>query len=113
METTITDEAMRQLMTTAKNYCVMLLRAGPKWEQPGRGKIIWEHGRRNLQLRADGVLSIVCPVLDGGDMKGICIFNTSVEETRRIYDKDPGVMAGVFVYEAHLCRSFPGDSLPK
>jgi len=26
-------------------------------------------------------------------------------------DGDPGVMAGIFTYEVHLCRSFPGDKL--
>jgi hypothetical protein len=25
---------------------------------------------------------------------------------------DPGVAAGVFTYEVHSCRGFPGDSLP-
>jgi hypothetical protein len=27
-------------------------------------------------------------------------------------DADPGVQAGVFVYEVHPVRSFPGDALP-
>jgi hypothetical protein len=58
-------------------------------------------------------LSIVCPVIDGGAIKGIGIFNKSVEETQRIMDGDPGVEAGIFLYEAHLCRGFPGDSLPE
>jgi len=44
---------------------------------------------------------------------GICIFNASVDETRRIMDEDPGVQAGIFVYETHLCRGFPGDSLAR
>jgi len=25
---------------------------------------------------------------------------------------DPGVQAGVFTFEVHGCRGFPGDSLP-
>jgi len=25
---------------------------------------------------------------------------------------DPGVAAGVFTYEVHPCRGFPGDALP-
>lgn len=113
MEPAITNEFMQQMLATTKSYCFMMLRAGPKWEQPDRDKIIWEHGRRNFQLRAKGVLPIVCPVSDGGEIKGIGIFNASVEETKRIMDEDPGVVAGLFVYEAHSCRSFPGDSLPK
>ncbi len=27
--TTITDEFMRQMMSTTKNYCVVILKAGP------------------------------------------------------------------------------------
>ena len=27
-------------------------------------------------------------------------------------DQDPAVKEGIFVYEAHPCRSFPGDCLP-
>jgi len=113
METAITNEFMQQMLAKSKTYCVMILRAGPRWNQPEMDKIIWEHGRRNFQLREEGVLSIVCPVSDGGDIKGIGIFNASVEETKRIMDGDPGVKTGIFAYEAHPCRGFPGDSLPK
>ncbi len=110
--TTITDEMMRQMMTTTRNYCIVILKAGPNKQMEGVEKIIWEHGRRNFELRAEGVLSIVCPVSDGGDVSGIGIFNASVEEVKKIMDEDPGVKVGVFVYEVHACRSFPGDSLP-
>ncbi len=111
--TTITDEFMLQMMTTTKTYCIIILKAGPNKQMDGVEKIIWEHGRRNFALRADGLLSIVCPVSDGSEVSGIGIFNASVEETKKIMDEDPGVQAGVFVYELHPCRSFPGDSLPK
>jgi hypothetical protein len=40
------------------------------------------------------------------------IFDASVEEVKKIMDEDPGVKAGVFVYEVHPCRGFPGSSLP-
>jgi hypothetical protein len=108
----ITDDEMRQMLTTTKSYCVVILKAGPRRHEPGVEQIKWEHGRRNFSLRADGVLSIVCPVADGSDVTGIGIFNASIEEVKKIMDDDPGVKAQVFVYEAHECRSFPGDSLP-
>jgi hypothetical protein len=112
--TTITDEMMRQMMTKSRNYCLVILKHGPNKHMDGVEKIIWEHGRRNFELRADGLLSIVCPVPpDGGDVSGIGIFNASVEEVKKIMDDDPGVKLGVFVYEVHGCRGFPGDSLPK
>jgi hypothetical protein len=34
------------------------------------------------------------------------------EEIAQIMDSDPGVQAGIFTYEVHPSRSFPGDSLP-
>jgi hypothetical protein len=40
-----------------------------------------------------------------------CLYNGI--EVKKIMDEDPGVQAGVFVYEIHATRSFPGDSLPK
>ncbi len=103
---------MRQMISTTRNYCVVILKAGPNRNMPGVEKIIWEHGRRNFALREDGVLSIVCPVGDGSDVSGIGIFNADIDEVKKIMDDDPGVKEGVFVYEIHPCRSFPGDCLP-
>jgi len=111
--TTITDEYMMQLLPTAKTFTAVILKAGPGIGRADVKQIIWEHGRRNFALRADGLLSIVCPVMDASEVRGIGIFNADETATRQIMDEDPGVMQGVFVYETHPCRSFPGDSLPK
>jgi hypothetical protein len=110
---TITDEYMREMLPTTKTYCAMILKAGPRFQEPGADEIIWEHGRRNFALRAEGLLAIVCPVTDGSDVKGLGIFNASVEQVDEIMREDPGVKAGLFIYELHTCRSFPGDTLPK
>lgn len=110
---TITDDFMRQMLPLAKSYCIVILKAGPKRHESGVDKILWEHGRRNFALRAEGLLSIVCPIRDDSEVNGVGIFNTTVEEARQIMDGDPGVQAGVFVYELHPCRSFPGDKLPE
>jgi hypothetical protein len=109
---TISDEFMRQMLPTAKQYCVVILKATARRNEPGAEKIVWEHGRRNFALRADGVLAIVCPVNDGSEVKGVGIFNANLDETRKIMDDDPAVKAGVFTYETHACLSFPGDRLP-
>ncbi|MCZ8515406.1 hypothetical protein O9H85_23950 [Paenibacillus filicis] len=111
--TQITDEFMMQMMATTKGYSVVILKSGPNRNMDGVERIIWEHGRRNFVLREEGVLSIVCPVIDGSEIAGIGIFNADLDEVRRIMDEDPGVKAGVFVYDIHASRSFPGDSLPK
>ena len=111
--TEITDSFMRQALSRTKTYTLVILKSGPNRNQLGVEKIIWEHGRRNFALRADGLLSIVCPVADGGDVSGIGIFNAGIDEVKKIMDEDPGVKEGVFVYEIHACRSFPGDCLPE
>lgn len=111
--TTVTDDDMRQRIAKTKNYCIIILKAGPNKNQPGAEKIIWEHGRRNFVLRSDGLMPIVLPIADGTDVSGIGIFNVDAAQTKAIMDEDPAVKADVFVYELHPCRGFPGDSLPK
>ena len=103
---------MRQMISTTRQYCIVILKAGPNRHADGVETIIWEHGRSNFALRADGVLPIVCPISDGSNVSGIGIFDANIEEVKKIMDEDPGVKAGVFVYEVHECRSFPGASLP-
>jgi hypothetical protein len=110
---TITDEFMRKMISATRQYCIVVLKAGPRRNEEGVETIIWEHGRRNFALRTAGVLSIVCPISDGSNVAGVGIFNATVEEVKKIMDEDPAVQAGVLIYETHACRSFPGDSLPK
>ena len=108
----ISDSYMREMLTKTHDYVVVILRATEKLREPGAEKIVWEHGRRNFQLRADGLLAIVCPIRDGGPIVGVGIFNGAPEEIRSIMDGDPGVQAALFTYELHPTRSFPGDALP-
>ena len=110
--TTITDDFMRQMLSKTKSYSLVVLKATPKRNELDADKIVWEHGRRNFALRADGLLSIVCPVVGDGEVRGVGIFNTGTEEVKRIMDEYPAVKAGVLVYEIVSCRSFPGDFLP-
>lgn len=108
----ISDEYMQEQLTKSREYSVMLLEATEKFGQEGTDAIVWEHGRRNFALRADGLLSIVCPVTDDTALAGVAIFNASVDDVRRLMEEDPGVKAGIFSFEVHPIRSFPGDSLP-
>ena len=111
--TVITDEYMQQMIAKTKEYHIVLLKPGPKaGDHPDVKTLIWEHARRNFSLRADGLLSIVCPVTAETGVSGLGIFRTSADETKDIMNSDPAVQAGIFVYEIHPCKSFPGDSLP-
>jgi hypothetical protein len=109
---TITDEYMREMLGKSRGYVAVILKTGPGYRQRDADTIIWEHGRRNFSLRADKLLSVVCPVTDDSEVRGIAIFDAAVDEVQQIMDGDPGVQAGVFTYEVHPCRSFPGDALP-
>jgi YCII-related domain len=110
--TLITDDFMREMLAKSRTYTVVLLKATPRRQAPEANAIIWEHGRRNFALRAEGVLAIVCPVTDDSGWSGVGIFDAPVDEVIRIMDEDPGVKAGIFTYEVHPVRGFPGSCLP-
>jgi hypothetical protein len=110
--TAISNEYMQEMMTKSRNYNLVILMKGLNYEQPDARSVIWEHARRNFQLRADGKLSIVCPVADSSDVRGIGIFNADENELKEIMDEDPGVKSGIFIYQIYPVRSFPGDQLP-
>ena len=108
----ITDEYMQEMLKTTKPYTMVILHRTPKRDEPGADEIVWEHGRRNFELRREGVLCIVGQVVrDDSDVAGFCVFSIDTEKTREVMEGDPAVRAGIFVYETHLIQSFPGDAL--
>lgn len=108
----ITDDFMREMIAKTKSYSLVILKPGPAPPGPETMSVVWEHARRNFALRTEGVLSIVCPVSAETGVSGIGIFDADIEATKAIMDEDPAVKAGIFQYEIHPCRSFPGDALP-
>lgn len=109
---TITDEYMREHLQTAKPYTIVILHRTPKYKTTQTAdKVIWEHVRRNFQLRQEGKLNVVCPIMDETDVAGVSIFFSDPAETVRTMQEDPAVMAGILRFETHTARSFPGDSL--
>ena len=113
--TEITDDYMQAQLAKARVYTIVLLSRGPNYKADGDRSVIWEHGRRNFELRAAGKLAIVSPMGFGdgtSDIVGLSIFVTSVDETKAIMDADPAIIAGWLVTEIRQGRSFPGDGLP-
>lgn len=107
-----TDEQMRARLQGAKQYTAVILRKTAQAAESGADAIVWEHARRNFALREEGSLAIVCPIGDESDVSGVGIFTGTPDEVRAIMDGDPGVRAGIFRYEVHATRGFPGDALP-
>jgi hypothetical protein len=110
--TPITDDYMQEMLGKTKAYVAVFLKTGPNYDAPDARATIVEHGRRNFALRAEGVLPVVCPITDDSEWNGVGIFDASVDDVTAIMDADPGVQAGIFTYEVHPVRSFPGDTLP-
>ena len=108
----ITDTQMRERLAGTRDYTLLILKRTPARATDEAAPIIWEHGRRNMALRAAGALAIVCPATGGGDLAGIGIFPAPPQEVRAIMEQDPAVQAGVLTYELQPVRGFPGDSLP-
>ena len=114
----VTDEQLQAALQSTKPYTIVILKAGPAFSTPGPDrdpgveKTIWAHGKRNAALRAAGLMPVICPVADGSGITGVGIFDGSPEEVDRIMSRDPGVQAGIFTYEIHPTRSFPGSQLP-
>jgi hypothetical protein len=109
--TPISDEFMQEMLGKSKSYSLVFLRTGPNYNADARPTIM-EHGRRNMALREEGVLPIVCRVADDSPWAGIGIFDAPADEVASILEGDPGVQAGIFTYEIHPVLSFPGDALP-
>ena len=103
---------MRERIGRARGYTAMLLRKTAAFVRPEVDPMVWEHGRRNMALAEHGVLMIVLPVNnDQGDWAGLGVFAAGLDEVRQIMDHDPGVQAGIFSYELHAVRGFPGAAL--
>lgn len=108
----ITDEYMHEMLDRSKAYTAMLLRVTDRASEPGADELVWEHGRRNFALTAQGKLPIVCPTTDESDWAGVAIFSATPDEVDRLMQSDPGVRAGLFTYELHPVLGFPGSALP-
>ncbi|WP_308465331.1 PIN domain-containing protein [Rathayibacter soli] len=108
-----TDEQMQTALQSTEPYTVVILSKTVKRASSGADAVIWEHGRRNFGLRAQGDLAVVCPISDESDFAGIYIFAGSPKEVREIVDGDPAVRAGILTYTIHATRTFPGDALPR
>lgn len=113
----ITDEYMKARLATVRAYPTVRLMKGPAYQDqavrtPEQAKIVWEHGRRNMQFHAEGKMALVAPVAGGGELVGLCVFTVPETEARAIMDGDGAVQAGIFVYDIVTWYGFPGDGLP-
>ena len=60
------------------------MHGGDPASRPGRraagtDSIIYRHGKRNVPLRFDGILPIVCPAADDSQFSGLAVFAGSLD----------------------------------
>ena len=108
----VTDEAMMSLLGTASPYTVCVLTWGPQRDREGWQGIVWEHGRRNIAMRAAGRLVVALRV-DDPEVAGIGVYACEADEVDRLLADDPALLAGVLTYRLHAASGFPGDGLPE
>lgn len=85
---TISDEFMISMLSKAKFYNLVLLKAGLNSLHLELKTMIWERARKNFALREEGLQSIVTPVSDDSDFKGMGIINANADHTRQIKEED-------------------------
>ncbi|MGZ3920356.1 MAG: YciI family protein [Bacteroidia bacterium] len=87
-----------------KKYVVAFLKAGPNRSQDSATAVQLQAAHMaNIQRMADaGQLILAGPFMDGGDLKGIYIFNVeTVEKAKELAETDPAIKAGRLVMELH------------
>jgi uncharacterized protein len=87
-----------------KRYVMAFLKAGPNRDQDEETAMELQRGHMaNINKLADeGKLILAGPFLDGGELRGIFLFDVeTVEEARALTETDPAVQAGRLIMELH------------
>lgn len=87
-----------------RKYVMAFLKAGPVREQDSTTAAALQRAHLDniFRLADEGKLAVAGPFLDGGEMKGIYIFNVeTVEEARALTETDPAIKAGRLMMELH------------
>jgi uncharacterized protein len=85
-------------------YVVAFLKAGPNRSQDSATAANLQAAHMaNIQRMADaGQLVVAGPFMDGGELKGIYIFNVeTIEKAKELTETDPAVKAGRLIMELH------------
>lgn len=87
-----------------RRYVMAFLKAGPNrsHSEQEAAELQRAHLDNIHRLASEGKLALAGPFLDGGELRGIYIFNVStVEEARELTETDPAIRAGSLEMELH------------
>jgi uncharacterized protein len=87
-----------------RTYVMAFLKAGPNRDHdPETAREIQRGHMENInRLANEGKLILAGPFLDGGELRGIFLFDVeTVEEARELTETDPAIQAGRLAMELH------------
>lgn len=97
-----------------KTYYLVFLKSGENRtaDSVAVNKLQEQHMAHLTKMYETGKMDICGPLLDGGDLRGICIYNVATkEEAEKLANEDPMVKAGRLKVEVHPFYSAKGVSL--
>ena len=97
-----------------KTYYLVFLKKGPDRTQDSvTVNVLQEQHIVHLNKLADsGKMDICGPLMEDGDIRGICIYNVATaEEAEKLANDDPMVKSGRLIVEVHPFYSAKGASL--
>ena len=87
-----------------KHYVMAFLKAGPNRDQDSvtAAQLQKAHMDNIMRMADEGKLVVAGPFEDGGELRGIYVFNVAtLEEARALTETDPAVKAGRLIMELH------------
>src|SRR6476659_9660348 len=108
-------EFFQEIQSKGKPYTMVFLIEGSirNQDESMADEIQFNHLKYLQSLREQGVLPVHGPLLDGGRIVGVAIYDsTDREQVKKWCENDPGYKAGRFTYEIHSFFTFPGSTLP-
>lgn len=103
-------------MSRMKSYYFVMLKKGAKRDQDSitAAKIQDEHIKHLTKMNAEGKMSMAGPMMDDGDLRGICVYNVATkEEVIKLVNEDPAIISGRLIAEIHPWFAASGSCLPE
>lgn len=97
-----------------KTYYLVLLKKGPVRTQDSTtsAQIQEGHLKHLNKMYTAGKMNLAGPLLDDGDIRGICIYNVAdLKEAKQLADEDPAIKSGRLIAEIHPLYSAKGAQL--
>lgn len=97
-----------------KTYYLVFLKKGPNRSQDSTTleRLQEGHLAHLTKMANTGKMDLAGPLMEDGDIRGICVYNTSsMEEAKTLACEDPAVIAGRLIIEIHPWYAMKGACL--